>query len=69
MFVFGFTSMMGMNQTAIAASFGQTRAAFSKRCIKLKRRFGITGVNGMRSEAAVRVYKLYNGAMRSTPRT
>lgn len=64
LFVFGFTCMMGLTETEIAAKFGIARATFSKRCIKLKQRFNIPPSRSMRPASNCETYRLTNGRLR-----
>jgi hypothetical protein len=66
MWVLGFTSMIGLSQEEIASRFGQSKAAFSKRCKLIQHRFQLPPNRAMKKSGE---YKWTNGAMPLTPRT
>lgn len=63
-FASGLSTQMGISGTEIAAKFGLSRAAFSKRCIQLKNKLGLPPSRAMKSEHACRTYAVTNGARR-----
>ena len=62
LFTFGFPCMMGQSQTEIAQRFGLTRAAFSKRCKLVQKKFSIAPARAMKTQAACDNYRLFNGS-------
>jgi hypothetical protein len=66
-FVFGVNLLMGLSGTQIAAKYGLSRAAFSKRCKECQREFGIPPSRAMKSLQACEVYRFTNGATKTRP--
>ena len=48
---------LGVSETSIAADFGITRAAVSKRCVELCKKLGLPPSRAMRSEEARNAYR------------
>ena len=69
MWVLGFPSMIGLSQAEVAAKFGLSRAAFSKRCLLMLNRFDLPPNRAQKSKQARATYRLTNGCSRSMPRT
>lgn len=64
-FVFGFTAQMGVSGSQIAAKYGLSRAAFSKRCKELQKELRVSPSRAMKSQLACHVYAQTNGAMKT----
>jgi hypothetical protein len=60
MWLLGFTSMIGVSREAVAARFGLSKAAFSKRCKILQHRFCLPPNRAMKKSTE---YRWSNGAM------
>jgi hypothetical protein len=63
MWLLGFTSMIGLSQEAVAARFGLSKAAFSKRCLLMQARFQLPPNRAMKSKKSCETYRLTNGQM------
>jgi hypothetical protein len=66
-FVLGHPLIGGASETAIAASEGITRAAVSKRCIRIQERMGLPTGRGMRSAQARASYSVRQKGRRARP--
>lgn len=62
-FMAGFHARLGRSGTELGARYGLSRAAWSKRCVALRRKLGLPPSRAMKSEEACRVYAQTNGAL------
>jgi hypothetical protein len=63
-YVFGFACAMGLSGAELAAKYGLSRAAFSKRAKEIQKRFNLRPSRAMKRESACAEYRLTNGGMK-----